>query len=68
MNNAKLSSVLYEHADKIQAQNFADRLDTAELIRVLARLVDGKPIERAFGAPRDWGYGTPIGDALAAKG
>lgn len=39
--------------------------DTSELIVVLARIVEGKTIERSFGAPGDWGYGTPIGDALA---
>lgn len=41
--------------------------DAAELLCVLARVLDGKPIEKAFGAPGDWGYGTPIGDALAGK-
>jgi hypothetical protein len=40
--------------------------DVAELALVTARLVEGKPLHRAFGAPGDWGYGTPIGDALAA--
>ena len=38
--------------------------DAAELIRVLARQVEGKPIDKAFGAPSDWGYETPIGAAL----
>lgn len=40
--------------------------DAEELIRTLSRMVDGKPLPRAFGAPGDWGYGKPIGDALAA--
>jgi hypothetical protein len=35
-----------------------------ELIRVLARLVEGKSIPQAFGAPGDFGYHTPIGAAL----
>jgi hypothetical protein len=35
---------------------------------VLARIVEGKPVERAFGAPGDWGYEHPIGRALAQKG
>lgn len=39
--------------------------DAAELIRVLARLVEGKTIAKAFGAPGDWGYETPLGAALA---
>lgn len=38
--------------------------DTAELLNVLARMVQGKTVYQAFGAPGDWGYGTPIGDAL----
>lgn len=42
------------------------RQDAAELICVLARIVDGKPLERAFGAPGDWGYNHPIGAALYA--
>jgi hypothetical protein len=70
MNNAKLASVLREKAEEIQAIESlgdANRLDTAELLRVLARVVEGKDLYRAFGAPGDWGYGTPIGDALAAK-
>lgn len=37
-----------------------------ELIRVLARLVEGKTIDQAMGAPGAWGYGTPLGDALFA--
>jgi hypothetical protein len=40
--------------------------DAADLLRVLAHVVDGKPLAKAFGAPGDWGYGTPIGDAIAA--
>ncbi len=39
-------------------------LDTAELLCVLARVLNGRPIEQAFGAPGDWGYDTPIGKAL----
>lgn len=35
-----------------------------ELIRVLARMVEGKSIHEAFGAPGDFGYHTPIGSAL----
>ena len=68
MNNTKLATVLREHADKIQAHEprREDDMDTAELVRVLARVVEGKDIHRSFGAPGDWGYGTPIGDAIAA--
>lgn len=36
------------------------------LISVLGSVIEGVPIERALGAPGDWGYGTRIGDALLA--
>ena len=38
--------------------------DAVELVRVLARVLEGQPLLKAFGAPGDWGYGTAIGDAL----
>jgi hypothetical protein len=38
--------------------------DQAELASVLARILEGKPVLRAFGAPGDWGYDHPIGQAL----
>jgi len=38
--------------------------DDAELLRVPARILDGKDVLRAFGSPGDWGYDTPIGNAL----
>jgi hypothetical protein len=37
-----------------------------ELILTLGRLVDGKSLHDAFGAPGDWGYDTPMGQALYA--
>lgn len=39
---------------------------TRALITVLGSVIEGIPIERAMGAPGQWGYGTPIGDALLA--
>lgn len=36
------------------------------LILVFGSVIEGIPIDRAMGAPGDWGYGTPIGDALLA--
>ena len=39
---------------------------TEALIIVLGSVIEGVPIERAMGAPGNWGYGTPIGDALLA--
>ena len=41
-----------------------DLREASELVRVLGRLLAGKSVHDAFGAPGDWGYGTPIGDAL----
>lgn len=37
-----------------------------DLLKVLANIVDGMPVQKAFGAPGDWGYDTPVGKALAA--
>ena len=59
-----LATAVREHASKIERRE-NDPADTAELIRVLARIVEGKPLLKAFGAPGDWGYNTPIGDGLA---
>ena len=42
--------------------------DAVTLLRVLANVVDGMPLSKAFGAPGDWGYETKIGKALAAAG
>jgi hypothetical protein len=42
--------------------------ESIELAGCLRRLLAGRTvaeIHRAFGAPGDFGYGTPIGDALA---
>jgi hypothetical protein len=38
--------------------------DASELVLVLARIIEGKSIPQAFGAPGDFGYETPIGSAL----
>ncbi len=65
MNEPQLSKVLRDRAAKLYDpnENKGDR-DTAELLCCLARMVAGRPVEKAFGAPGDWGYGTEIGDAL----
>jgi hypothetical protein len=41
--------------------------DTVELLKTLAKIVEGKSILKAFGAPGDWGHETPIGLALSAR-
>lgn len=77
MSATKLTHALRNLADEInelsaQAIEAGDgpkfkKLDHASLgLQVLAHIVSGKTIERAFGAPGDWGYGTPIGDGLRA--
>jgi len=44
-----------------------DGANSKFLVNTLARLIETvspHDVHRAFGAPGDWGYGTPIGDAL----
>lgn len=56
------------HALRRHAEQHRDGdADTHELILVLARIVEGKPVAKAFGAPGDWGYETPIGRAMASS-
>lgn len=43
-----------------------DTIHAAELLRCFARILEGKDLDKAMGAPGDWGYGTPIGDAVLA--
>lgn len=40
--------------------------DAADLLRVMARLLEGMPTVKAFGAPGDWGYETELGQAVIA--
>ena len=54
-------AIAYEDANEGYTR---DLREASELIRVLGRLMAGKSVHDAFGAPGDWGYGTPIGDAL----
>lgn len=67
MDTKPLSKALRQRADSMDAAG-EDTPDydhrDAELIRCLARMVEGKDVYRAFGAPGDWGYNTPIGAAL----
>jgi hypothetical protein len=65
MNTQKLSEALRNRARAMEGESSAD-VDDAELMRVLARVVEGQPLLRAFGPPGDWGYNTSIGRALAA--
>ena len=38
--------------------------ESYELLLVLARVVDGKDLRKAFGAPGDWGYGNELGQGV----
>lgn len=74
MNKTALSTAIRNHAERFGPfdeetgePTGAEVRDVGELLRVLARLVEGKELHNAFGAPGDWGYGTPIGDALAGR-
>lgn len=65
----KVSHVRYELRDSSDESERDDRLyhdldHSAELVRVLARIIEGKSIHEAFGSPGDFGYETPIGSAL----
>ena len=77
MDTSKMSAALRNLGNSIDlvigdmdqdSPEYPELRDSAELVRVLARVVEGQPILRAFGSPGDWGYGTPIGDALAGPG
>lgn len=63
---SKLAEIIRSHADAIQNSEGEQPhpAETAELLRCLARVVEGKTRYKSFGAPGDWGYGTPIGDAV----
>ena len=63
MDTTPLSLFLREHAERV-IDGQADQADTRELLLVLARIVEGKGLYKSFGAPGDWGYGSPIGDAV----
>lgn len=67
MNRKLLAEHLRERAEKLLAREprLEDDFDNAELIVVLARLLEGKTFYKSFGAPGDWGYSNPIGKALA---
>jgi hypothetical protein len=66
MNRTNLAVALRSVRDDFM-RGTVYRSDMDELLLVLARIVEGRGLSSAFGAPGDWGYGTPIGDALAAR-
>jgi hypothetical protein len=62
MTLTKLSKAIRDKSRQLGEQG-AD-IDTTELLLVLARLVEGLTMPKAFGTPGDWGYGSPLGDGL----
>lgn len=63
----QLREVLRAMADKISdPETGGGNADVGELVRVLERMIAGKSLYESFGAPGDWGYGQPVGDALSA--
>lgn len=64
---ADLAPIIRRRANVVLDRDDAtpEERDDAELLCILARLFEGKPPEKAFGAPGDWGYDTPIGQMLA---
>lgn len=70
---SKLSEALRAHRAQFRdARNKEDEnedlrqllSDASEFAAVLARIVEGKDLHAAFGAPGDWGYDTAIGQGL----
>jgi len=55
-----------DNTDGIQLPE-EDLRDDGELLRVLARVLEGRDVEQAFGAPGDWGYTHPIARAMIAQ-
>ena len=69
MDRRKVADAILDHAKRVRQSEPArdEDADTAYLLKALARIITGDSIESAFGAPGDWGYNTPIGQALAAR-
>ena len=70
MDLTALTKVVRDSARKLgevedEESGYSKFPDETELLNVLARLLEGKEVMRAFGAPGDWGYDTPIGKAIA---
>lgn len=73
MHNIRLAAALRHKAAEVRNLNLQTTAkedqtlrDAADLLRVLAKVVEGNTLAKAFGAPGDWGYQTEIGAALAA--
>ena len=58
-----IRNAIIKHAEK---HNPNMDVHTEWMINVLGSIIEGVPVMQAMGAPGDWGYDTPIGDALLA--
>ena len=73
METGQLAAALRNKAAALRNVNVAEEWeyqvlrDAADLLRVLAHVVDGKPLAKAFGSPGDWGYESEIGAAIVAS-
>lgn len=65
----KLADVCRAISDRLYESDASetDIRIASRLLLVLARVLEGKAVARAFGAPGDWGYGTKIGKILAGR-
>ena len=72
MNTAHLASALRNKAAEVRnieaqtQQEYQILRDAADLIRVLAHVVSGMPLNKAIGSPGDLGYETEIGKAISS--
>lgn len=69
MNSAEMAKVIRARAGRMRDTDLTvgELCDDAELLVVLARIIEGKSVDHAFGRPGDWGYEHEIGRALAAS-
>ena len=71
MNQVALAQEIYRRSITLREARerpltVGELADDGELLFVLARIVAGADVAKAFGAPGDWGYEHPIGKALHA--
>lgn len=72
MNYANLARAILARANTLDTEvtvgddgaDHVTKIDDAQLLRCLARMLSGQAVKTAFGAPGDWGYESPIGAAL----
>lgn len=65
MNKKKLSTAIRNQADAVRDENDT-RIDTREMLLVLARIIEGQRTTCAFGSIGGWGYDSPVGKALVS--